>query len=131
MKKTDIIPALLKGVVVTAAFLVIIGAIKLLLDKVPTYTEVEMNVSAYCKGECCCGDFADGITASGKPATGKLIAAPPNYPFGTKMDVPGYGEAVVFDRGGAIQGNKIDLLFPSHQDALDFGRQFITVKVYK
>jgi 3D (Asp-Asp-Asp) domain-containing protein len=47
------------------------------------------------------------------------------------MDVPGYGEAVVWDRGGAIKGNKIDLLFPSHQEALEWGRQYITVKVYK
>jgi 3D (Asp-Asp-Asp) domain-containing protein len=91
---------------------------------------VEMNVSGYCQNECCCGEWADGFTASGVPATGKLIAAPRNYAFGTVMEVPGYGRAVVRDRGGAIKGNKIDLLFPTHQEALNFGRKPLFVKVY-
>ena len=95
------------------------------------FDEVEMNVSAYCICSECCGEWADGITASGKPAEGKLIAAPRNYSFGTVMEVPGYGRAIVEDRGGAIKGNKIDLLFPTHQEALVWGRQYITVKVYK
>jgi len=95
------------------------------------YSEVEMNVSAYCPCEKCCGEWADGITASGKPAEGKLIAAPRKYAFGTVMEVPGYGRAVVEDRGGAIKGDKIDLLFPTHQDALNWGRQYVKVKVYR
>ena len=90
-----------------------------------------MNVSAYCTCEKCCGQFADGITASGVPAVGKMIAAPKTYAFGTKMDIPGYGTALVQDRGGAIKGNKLDLLFPSHQDALNWGRQYVKVRVYK
>jgi len=98
----------------------------------PAYTLVDMNVSAYCPCEKCCGNFADDITASGKPATGKLIAAPRNYAFGTVMDVPGYGIAEVQDRGGAIKGNKLDLLFPTHQEALNWGRhENLAVKVYK
>jgi len=97
----------------------------------PHYYEVEMNVSAYCPCEKCCGEFADGITASGVPAIGKIIAAPRNYSFGTKMDVPGYGEAIVLDRGGVITDNRIDLLFSTHQEALNFGRQNLTVKVYR
>jgi len=97
----------------------------------PTYDEIEMNVTAYCPCEQCCGEWADGITASGKPAEGKLIAAPRKYAFGTVMEVPGYGRAVVEDRGGAIKGDKIDLLFPTHQDALNWGRQYVKVKVYR
>ena len=101
-------------------------------QKTEDYTLVEMNASAYCPCGLCCGKWSDGITASGKPATGKLIAAPRNYAFGTVMDVPGYGRAVVRDRGGAITGNKIDLLFPTHQEALEWGRKkHLPVKVYK
>ena len=96
-----------------------------------SFDVIEMNVSAYCPCEKCCGKWTDGITASGKPAKGLIIAAPPQYPFGTVMDVPGYGRAVVEDRGGAIRGNKIDLLFDTHQEALNFGRQKLEVKVYK
>ena len=104
------------------------------------YETVEMIVTAYCLCEKCCGRwFKDGfnaegirITASGVPAKGKLIAAPRIYPFGTIMDVPGYGDGVqVQDRGGVITGNKIDLLFSSHKEALIFGRQTLKVKVYK
>jgi len=89
------------------------------------------NVSAYGTCESCWGEWADGITASRKPATGKLIAAPRNYALGTVREVPGHGRAVVQDRGGAIKGNKIDLLFSTHQEALNFGRQVLTAKMFK
>jgi 3D (Asp-Asp-Asp) domain-containing protein len=101
------------------------------------FDEIEMNVSGYCPCSKCCQNFADGITASGVPAVGKLIAAPGKYEFKTKMYVPGYGTAPVMDRGGAIKGNKIDLLFcdkdgvSGHQRALNWGRQYLTVRVYK
>ena len=100
------------------------------LQQTPVFSTIDMIVTAYCKESCCCGKFADGITASGVPAEGKLIAAPPNYPFGTIMDVPGYSIAEVQDRGGAIKGNKIDLLFPTHDEALQWGIQELKVKVY-
>ena len=47
-----------------------------------------------------------GVTASGKKAKpGHTIAADTSpYPFGTKMNIPGYGWGVVEDRGGAIKG---------------------------
>jgi 3D (Asp-Asp-Asp) domain-containing protein len=96
--------------------------------------EVSMIVTAYCPGECCCGEFADGLTASGKPAVGFLVAAPPEYPFGTLMAISGYagGEKVpVEDRGGAIKGNWLDVFFPTHQEALNWGRQKLNVKVYR
>jgi 3D (Asp-Asp-Asp) domain-containing protein len=89
----------------------------------------EMNVSAYCPCEKCCGEWADGFFADGSPVGGKAIAADTSiYPMGTVFDVPGYGVAVVKDRGGAIKGNKLDLYFNTHQDALNWGRQFITVE---
>ncbi len=97
---------------------------------VPNAIIKEMNVSAYCPCVKCCGIWSDGITASGKPAEGLIIAAPPIYAFGTIMDVPGYGVATVQDRGGVIKGNKLDLLFPTHQEALNFGRQYLKVKIY-
>ena len=117
------------------------GAVEISLQEADrAYIEVIMNVSAYCLCEKCCGRwFKDGfnaegvrITASGVPAKGKLIAAPRIYPFGTIMDVPGYGDGVeVQDRGGVITGNKIDLLFPSHKEALNWGRRILKVKVYQ
>ena len=46
-----------------------------------------------------------------------------SIPFGTKIYIDGVGERIVQDRGGAIKGNRIDLYFDSHQEALNFGRQ--------
>ena len=51
--------------------------------------------------------------------------------FGTKLVIPGYTGAPVevIDRGGAIKGNKLDVFFPTHDEALQWGRQFLDVTV--
>ena len=89
------------------------------------YESVSMEVSAYCKESCCCGKWADGFTASGAVAEGLIVAAPQNIPFGTQIYIPGYGLATVEDRGGAIKGNKLDILMDSHKSALKWGRKQI------
>jgi 3D (Asp-Asp-Asp) domain-containing protein len=89
----------------------------------------EFNISAYCPCEICCGHYADGITSSGERAIeGITIAADPNVlPEGTEVYIEGIGHRIVQDTGGAIKGNKLDLFFSSHQDALNFGRQYLEV----
>ena len=87
------------------------------------------NVSAYCACIKCCGK-TDGITASGTKATaGKTIAAPKQYAFGTKIEIAGMGTYTVEDRGGAITGNKLDIYFDSHSEALKFGRRQLQIRV--
>lgn len=72
-----------------------------------------------------------GITASGTKAKEGTIAADTRlYPFGTIMYVPGYGYGRVEDRGGAIRGEKIDLYFRTHQEALEWGRRHKRVKIW-
>ena len=88
------------------------------------------TVTAYCPCKLCCGRWADGITASGVPAVGKIVAAPPNIAFGTVLDIPGYGRCVVEDRGGAIKENRLDVLFSTHQAALKWGVQELLCTVY-
>lgn len=105
-------------------------------DNSKSYTVYKANISAYCPCEKCCGKWAKVLprgTASGHiiKKGDKFIAAPKNIPFGTIIDVPGYGKATVLDRGGAIKGNKLDLYFESHKEALQWGRKQLTVKVYK
>jgi len=87
------------------------------------YEAVLMEITAYCPGECCCGRWADGFTASGKRAEGLIVAAPKRFKFGTKIYIPSYGLATVEDRGGAITGNRIDVLLPTHEAALNWGRK--------
>ena len=95
-----------------------------------------MEVTAYCPCTKCCGEQAAGITASGKTVRhndGRFVAADTRLlPFGTELSIPGYhgGQAVpVLDRGGAIKGNRLDVYFPTHQEALNWGRQRLAVTV--
>lgn len=96
---------------------------------------VRMRVTAYCPCPKCCGQYADGITACGhviQPGD-TFVAADKRYGFGTEIIVPGYsrGQAVkVLDRGGAIKGDRIDVFFHSHQEALEWGVQYLDVKVH-
>ena len=110
--------------------IVLVILILLPMDRDSRATDGSFEVTAYCPCVKCCGEFADGITASGKPAMGLICAADPKYPFGTKMTIKGITYTVE-DRGGAIKGNKIDLLFATHQEALNWGRKKIKVKILK
>jgi len=89
------------------------------------------EVTAYCPCKKCCGRFADGVTASGVPAIGPIVAAPSNVCFNAIVFVPGYGLATVQDRGGAIMGNRLDVLMPTHWAAREWGRQVLTVLVWR
>ena len=61
---------------------------------------------------------------------GTIAADTKYYSFGTRMYVPGYGWGMVLDRGSAIKGpDRIDLYFDSHQDALNWGRRRLQVKI--
>jgi 3D (Asp-Asp-Asp) domain-containing protein len=74
---------------------------------------------------------AVGITASGTRAQRGTVAADTRlYPFGTIVRVPGYGWGRVEDRGGDIKGQKLDLFFDSHGEALEWGRQRLPVEVW-
>ena len=96
-----------------------------------------MEVTAYCPCTKCCGENAQGLTASGRDVSynnGRFVAADTNVlPFGTKLVIPGYEATAVevIDRGGAIKGNKLDLYFPTHAEALVWGRQHLDVVVYE
>lgn len=88
------------------------------------------TITAYCPCSQCCGVWADGITASGVTATeGVTVAADTNVlPFGTVIRIDGH-EYTVQDRGGAIQGNRLDIYMSDHQTALDWGVQTKEVEV--
>jgi len=88
----------------------------------------EYNVSAYCSCSQCCGK-SDGITFSGEKAVeGITIAADTRvHSIGTVLYIEGIGERVVQDIGGSIYGNKLDIYFDSHSEALEFGRQYLEV----
>ena len=81
----------------------------------------------YCNG--CSGISAAGINLRSNPDL-KLIAVDPSViPLGSKVWVEGYGYAVAGDTGGAIKGNKIDILVPTESQANQWGRKKVRIKV--
>ncbi|MCI8443692.1 MAG: hypothetical protein HFJ37_00680 [Clostridia bacterium] len=86
------------------------------------------KVTAYCSCSKCCGKTT-GRTASGARATaGVTVAAPSKFAFGTKLNVGGHIYTVQ-DRGGAINGNRIDVYVNSHSAALQWGVKYLPVSV--
>ncbi len=81
----------------------------------------------YCAG--CSGISAAGVNLRANSDL-KLIAVDPRViPLGTKVWVEGYGYAVAGDTGGAIKGNKIDILVHSKSEANSWGRKKVRIKV--
>ena len=63
-------------------------------------------------------------TANGSLLHRGIIAVDPSFiPLGTRVFIPGYGEAVADDIGWGIHGNTIDVAFDTHEEALQFGRK--------
>ena len=86
------------------------------------------KITAYCPCAKCCGK-ATGRTAMGTKATaGRTIAASGKFAFGTKLNINGHVYTVE-DRGGAINGNKIDIFVNSHAEALAWGVRYLPVSV--
>ena len=89
------------------------------------------KVTGYCSCARCCGK-STGITASGTVAkAGRTIAADTSrFGFGSKLVINGHTYTVE-DRGGAINGNRIDIFFSSHSKALEWGVRYCDVYVKK
>ena len=75
----------------------------------------------------CCGK-TDGITATGtKAISGRTIAVDPNViPYGTEIVIDGH-TYIAEDCGGAIKGNRIDVYFDTHSEALQHGVKQVEV----
>jgi len=99
---------------------------------------IRMKVTAYSPDEESCGDSADGITSSLHSVwtnASKLVAADSRVlPLGSMVSVPGYDGAQivpVLDRGGAIKGRRLDVLYPTHAQARKWGTQILDVVVWE
>jgi 3D (Asp-Asp-Asp) domain-containing protein len=97
-----------------------------------------MTVTGYSPDAASCAPFDDGLTAtlhSVQANAMKMVAADTRLlPFGSLLTVPGYDDGhivPVLDRGGAIKGHKLDLMFPTHSAARQWGRQRVQVTVWE
>lgn len=89
------------------------------------------EVTAYCDCEKCCGK-SGGKTATGTtPTANRTIAVDPKIiPYGSHVIINGQ-EYVAEDTGGAIKGNRIDIYFNTHDEAVEFGRQDLEVYIQR
>lgn len=94
------------------------------------YVDVlDMEATAYYPGPESTDQWADGYTYTGVRAGKGVVAVDPSViPLGTRLYIPGYGEAIAADIGGAIKGYRIDLGYDTYEEAIQFGRK--RVKVY-
>lgn len=99
---------------------------------------IQMLVTAYSPDEISCGKWADGITASLHSVhtnAHRLVASDPRVlPMGSMISVPGYDNnqvVPVLDKGGKIKGNRLDVLFPTHGAARQWGVRRISVTVWE
>ncbi len=85
--------------------------------------------TAYSDSKISCGKWAGFLTAIGlKPKYGVIAVDPRVIPLRSKLYVEGYGYGIAGDTGSAIKGNRIDLCFDTHREAVRYGRK--SVKVY-
>ncbi len=103
-------------------------------EQLGEWESIQMRVTAYCPCPKCCGEYSDGVTACGhkiRPGD-TFVAADGRYSFGTEMLIPGYSNSrpvEVLDRGGAIKGNRLDVFFATHQEALEWGVRHLDIRV--
>jgi 3D (Asp-Asp-Asp) domain-containing protein len=103
---------------------------------VPVRT-IWMKVTAYSPDARSCGKWADGQTATLHSVwtnAMRLVAADTRVlPYGSIITVPGYADSEVvpvLDCGGAIKGNRLDVLFPTHEIARKWGVRDLPVTIW-
>ena len=97
----------------------------------PSGRTMMMEATAYSS------DPADAMGGGTVTATGQnllsnpmAVAVDPSViPLGTRLYVEGYGEAIASDTGGAIQGNIIDVHFPTYDQCIQWGRRQVKVTI--
>ena len=99
---------------------------------------IYMTVTGYSPDERSCGKFADNKTATMYSVWTNgmnLVAADPKLlPYWSMVSIPGYATndiVPVLDCGGAIKGNRIDLLYPTHKLARQWGVRSLPVTVWE
>ena len=85
----------------------------------------EFRITFYCPGECCCGTWAYGATASGVyPTANHTVACGEEIPFGAVLLIDGC-EYVCEDRG--VPDGCIDIFVDTHEEALAGGLYYTEV----
>lgn len=100
---------------------------KIIRAKVTAYAPLD-NVSGMC------ADSNPNVTATGTQVRRGVVAVDPKeIPYFTQVEIPGYGIASAEDTGGALrnytEGVAIDVLVDSYEEAIEWGVQYLDVKI--
>ncbi|HWQ76637.1 MAG TPA: 3D domain-containing protein [Syntrophomonas sp.] len=99
-------------------------------SSVPRGKTLTMTATAYDPCYECNYPYYGQPSYIGLPLGRGIIAVDPNViPMGTRLYVEGYGEGIAADQGNAIKGNRIDLCFPTHQEASAYGIKTVKVTI--
>jgi len=94
----------------------------------------EAIVTAYSPDSASCWPFNDGKTSTGRDALRRGVAADPKrIPYGSIVEIEGIIYEVD-DTGSAMKRAEeihIDLRFPTHEEAVNFGVKKMKVRVWK
>ena len=86
------------------------------------------TVTAYSNSKAENGGYT--ITCTGHKLKKGIIAVDPRViELGSKIYIPGYGEGIADDTGGAIKGRHIDVCLPSRGMVNRWGRRKLTITV--
>ena len=91
----------------------------------------EFKITAYCPCAECSAQWGNmtytGVTAQ----AGRTIAVDPDViPLGSEVEIDG-DTYIAEDIGGLVKGNHIDIYFDTHDEAIEWGRQFKEVLLIK
>ena len=94
------------------------------------------KLTAYCSCSLCCGKWANnrpngivyGAIGEELKENYSIAVDPSVIPYRTEVIINGHTYKAQ-DCGGAIKGNRIDVYFEDHNDALQFGAQYAEVFV--
>lgn len=92
---------------------------------------ISFEATAYtadCKG--CIGITKTGFDVRDKSIDHRIVAVDPNIiALHSIVEIKGLGEYKALDIGGAIKGNRVDVLVESKAEAIEFGRQQVKLRV--
>ncbi|MBS1258089.1 MAG: hypothetical protein MAG551_01142 [Candidatus Scalindua arabica] len=131
-KKTAFI--LIKNAVLSFIVFIVISLLSMTI--IDSMQAEVFTATAYCSCKKCCDKEPSnkwyGITASGRQAKWGTVAVDRRHiKLGSRLRIEGFPDTVfrADDVGGAIKGKRIDLWFPSHRKALEFGRKKLVVEL--
>lgn len=96
---------------------------------VEDYREVNAVVTAYTASP----DETDGdpsVTASGRPTVKGIVACPRSLSFGTKVEIEGVRYDCQDRMNARYTGNHFDVLVENKNQAFQWGRKRIIIKIY-